>query len=156
MKAGYFIGLRRDEQQIVLNSKYQTLEEFMAANNITDPKDVLLPYQDPKFAEKVKEELVELLIINIHGSEDPRVCSAARNTSLFKPRGPAMGHISADLQVPLLQWVVDTFGGQPTHPNRRVKTFTFGSKEEFERYRKQWANDIVSVDEKNFSFKAYD
>ena len=103
MQTGYFIGYIN--KRIVLDNEYMLLEDFMEEHNIIDPKNVVGPFGSLEFASEFRKALIKVCLIYLHGSDNPRTVSAARNTSLFEPRGPAFGDIGGDLNMPLNEFV---------------------------------------------------
>jgi hypothetical protein len=107
MQCGFCIGINRDTKRIIKSKTEDLMEDFMQRNNIEDSQDVIVlpPTANKDYQERFFKALVDCLLIYIHGSNDPRICSAARNTSLFEMKGPAMGDISGTLNMSLMKFV---------------------------------------------------
>ncbi len=109
MKHGTFVGISYKNRKVVVNLTATVMEEFMAEHEITDPKDVIGDLEtsllDRDMAQrpvndKEWEELHTLALREAHIYQqriarqlagDPRLNPMARNTNLFRPRGPAVG-----------------------------------------------------------------
>jgi len=76
MQAGYFVGYI--DKKIVLDNEYMLLEDFMKEHNITDPRNVIGPFESLEFASEFRKALIKVCLIYLHGSDDPRTVSAAR------------------------------------------------------------------------------
>lgn len=110
MKAGYNIGIDWRHRRVKAGAAYEMMEEFMERVGIEDSQDVWV-LQDPVKAIKLRDSVAGYLrcggpgktlmevLLNIQqgvpapypAGNNPAVSTNARNTSLFKPRGPAMG-----------------------------------------------------------------
>ncbi len=112
MKVGYFVGYVEEngEGKIVTSEHEMMLEEFMEKFKIDDPQNVVGPFMSPDGMAKMKESLVRLALVKIHGSSDPKKVSAARNTNLFKMKGPLMGDLGGKLGITLMKFVADLTG----------------------------------------------
>ena len=111
MQFGYFIGLDRTKNRLVTSNKEMMLEDFMSEHEIQNPQDVVGPY-DLEQTTKLKPYLTKALLRHIHGSDDPRIVSAARSTSLFEPRGPIVGDIGGELPMSLMEFLYKIQGGR--------------------------------------------
>ena len=100
MKAGYWFGLNREKDRIVFDEEFLMMEEFMQKHNVSNT-DLVGPYVDKEHCKATWEAVVKCALTYIHGSASPAVVSAARNTSLFESRGPAMGDIGGKLDYDL-------------------------------------------------------
>jgi len=100
VKAGYWIGLDRTRDRIVFDNEFLMMEEFMDKHNVEN-KDLVGPFENKKYCKQTHEAVVKCALTYIHGSPNPLVVSAARNTSLFEPHGPALGDIGGKLNYDL-------------------------------------------------------
>jgi len=105
MHAGHFVGYIKDKGRIVTDAEFLMLEEFMQKYGITDTTNIVGPYQDKVYATKMRDALVKTCLIYIHGSDNPKIVSSARNTSLFETRGPLVGDIGGKLDMSLIEFV---------------------------------------------------
>jgi len=103
MKAGHFVGYK--DGKIVTDSEFLIMEEFMHKYGITETTNIVGPYKDANYAAKMCDALVRAGLIYIHGSDNPKTVSAARNTNLFEPKGPAVGDIGGKLGMSLMEFV---------------------------------------------------
>ena len=102
------MGLDRKKQRLVYNTEYLMMEEFMQAHGIENSQDLVGPMESTEQAQKHRDLLTKLLVLKFHGSLDPRVVGIVRNTSLFEPRGMAMGDFDGDLgSTSLMQFYYD-------------------------------------------------
>jgi len=110
MKAGYNIGIDWKRRRVMVGSEYEMMEEFMGRVGIENSQDVYT-LQGVNKARELQQRVASYLrcggpgktllqvIWNIQeggpapfpGGDKPSVSMMARNTSLFEPRGPAMG-----------------------------------------------------------------
>ena len=109
MKHGTFVGISYKQRKVVVNQTAMVMEDFMDEHEILNPKDVIGDLEtrllDRDMAQRPSndeewEELHTLAIREAHIYQqriarqlagDTRVNPMARNTNLFKPRGPAVG-----------------------------------------------------------------
>lgn len=96
MHFGFFIGLDRKKQRLIISIDSEELEDFACRHKI-EPKDIIGPFDNLDHASKVRKVIVNKLLEAFHGSSDPRVVGATRNTSLFEMRGPAMGDFGGEV-----------------------------------------------------------
>lgn len=92
MKAGYCLGIDWDNRKIVTASEFLMMEDFMSLKSIKNPSDVIC-YETKTEQIAWKDCLVKGLLKLINGSDNPLVSTAARNTGLFAPHGPAVGEV---------------------------------------------------------------
>lgn len=95
MKAGYFVFNDEENRKVIWDEEFLMMEEFFIKHNIPFEKkqwnvNCWLFYDRQEMLD-FKNKLIKAMLRKYHGSDDPRVVSAARNTSLFEPRGPVFG-----------------------------------------------------------------
>ena len=110
MKAGYNVGIDWKNRRVKVGTEYEMMEEFMDRVGIENSQDIYT-LQDVSDAVKLQQSVASYLrcggpgktlfevILNMQegipvpfpGGDNPSVSTMARNTSLFEPRGPAMG-----------------------------------------------------------------
>jgi len=100
MQAGYWFGLDRSRDRIVFDSEFLMMEEFIQRHNVSST-DLVGPFEDKQYCKKTWEAVVKCALKYIHGSTNPQLVAAARNTSLFEARGPALGDIGGSLNYDL-------------------------------------------------------
>jgi len=109
VKYGYFVGYTEDHGQgkIVGNNEPMMMEDFMQQYGIQNSEDFVWLQETAtlEYAQQFKKSLVNCCLIYLHGSADPRVCSAARNTGLFGFHGPAMGDIGGKMNLKLRDFI---------------------------------------------------
>jgi len=57
MKIGHFVGVNWKAGKVCTNSNVLMLEEFMAAKDITDPQDVMGPFESPERARAFQQRV---------------------------------------------------------------------------------------------------
>lgn len=100
MKAGYWFGLDRRIDRIVLDEEHLIMEDFIQRYNVART-DIVGPFVDKEHCRETWKAVVNCALIYLHGSSNPSVVSASRNTSLFELKGPLLGDIGGKLDYDL-------------------------------------------------------
>jgi hypothetical protein len=155
MKAGFFVGLDRSgkvSDRVIAPKEFLELSEYMTKYNIMDSQDIHGPYETHIHAEKFKDSFVKAMLILVHGSDDPKICGAARNTSLFEPHGPIVGEFGYKIpaRISLRETIARLSSKRPGYlyevpkSERRTQKMTFSDKKDYEMYKELWKSDLVS------------